>query len=137
MKTVVIDASVVIGYLINSNKTAALEFPKLLLRAYEKKIKILSLDLLPLEVANGLRYSGTDREINKQALLKFVKLPIKLNSLSNDLLIQAADYAYQNRTTVYDTAYHLLAISRNSILLTGDKQYFQAAKKLEHIKYLG
>jgi predicted nucleic acid-binding protein len=136
MKSVVIDASVVIGYLINSNKEAAVQFPKLLSEAYGKRIKILSLNFLPLEVANGLRYSKTDREITEGALTRFTKLPLKLIALSNQLLFKAVSYAYVNKTTVYDTAYHLLAISRNSILLTCDRQYYSAAGKLGNIQLL-
>ena len=137
MKSVVIDASVVIGYLINSNKEAAVRFPKLLSEAYGKQIKILSLNFLHLEVANGLRYSKTNREITEGALIRFTKLPLKLITLSNQLLLKTVSYAYINKTTVYDTAYHLLAISRNSTLLTCDKQYWLAAKQLNHIEYIG
>ena len=136
MKSVVIDASVVIGYLINSNKEAVVRFPKLLSEAYVKRIKILSLNFLPLEVANGLRYSKTDREITEGALIRFTKLPLKLITLSNQLLLKTVSYAYINKTTVYDTAYHLLAISRNLTLLTCDKQYCSLAGKLGHIELL-
>ncbi|MFH0942594.1 MAG: type II toxin-antitoxin system VapC family toxin [Candidatus Beckwithbacteria bacterium] len=137
MKTFIIDASVVLGYLLKSNKSASKEFPILLRKTVGKQIKILSLSFLPLEVANGLRFSKTNNEAAVIILEKFIKLPIKLISLSNDLLVKATDYAYQNKATVYDTAYHLLAISRNSTLLTCDKQYWQAAKQLNHVEFLG
>ena len=137
MKTVVVDASLVLGFLIKSNKIAIKEFPQLLQSEKNGKLKIVSLALLPLEVANGLRFSRSGREMTAAILEKFTNLPIKLVNLTDNLLIQATDYAYQNKTTVYDTAYHLLAISRNSNLLTCDRKYYLAAKLLNHIKYIG
>lgn len=137
MKAVVVDASIVLGHLIKSNKKALKEFPKILNLAEAKKIKIISLSLLPLEVANGLRFSKADSLIATEILNKFIKLPIKLISLTNDLLVKSVESAFQNKTTVYDTVYHLLAISRNLTLLTCDKKYWLAAKQLQHIEYLG
>ncbi|MBU2052076.1 type II toxin-antitoxin system VapC family toxin [Patescibacteria group bacterium] len=137
MKTLMVDASVVLGYLIKSNKSALTSFPKILNQVKTKNLKIFSLSLLPLEVANGLRFSKTDRELVSEILQRFIKLPIKLLSLTDDLLLKATDFAYENKTTVYDTAYHLLAINRNSTLLTCDRQYWQAAKQLKHIEYIG
>ena len=137
MKTVVVDASLVLGFLIKSNKIVIKEFPRFLQSEKNDKLKIISLALLPLEVANGLRFSHSGREMTAAILEKFINLPIKLVNLTDNLLIQATDYAYQNKTTVYDTAYHLLAISRNSTLLTCDWKYYLAAKQLNHIKYIG
>lgn len=137
MKTVALDASVVLGYLLESNKYAVKKLPTLLRQADKKQIKIISLPLLSIEIANGLRFSLKNPQVAQAILEKFVQLPIKIVDLPMNSMENALQLAYENETTIYDTVYHLLAIARNATLLTCDKQYWRSAKHLNHIELIG
>ncbi len=136
MKLIVVDASVVINYLLENQKSSK-KIAKFFSKVKEEQSKLISLILLELEVANGLRFSVNNVEKAQQALASFKKLPIKLIGLKQHQLYKALEHSDRNQTTVYDTAYHLLAISRKATFVTCDKQYFKKAKHLGYIRLLG
>lgn len=137
MTTYVIDASILLGYYLESHPAAVKETPLLLQQLKKKHIKLTSISLLDFEFANGLRFSLTDKNSATLIFKKYLQLPITKISLSPQLKSKALKLAYKNKATVYDTAYHILAISRNAIFLTCDQDYYKKAHHLGSIKLLG
>ncbi len=60
----------------------------------------------------------------------YLELPIRKVDLNRFLWREVLEKAYVNQTTVYDTAYHVLAISLGWKFLTRDLKYAQKAEKL-------
>ncbi len=137
MKIFVIDASVVIASLTDENKKIKSYFGRLLKEARATKVKIFSLTLLPLEVANVLRYKGLINEKRDEAFKIFRQLPIIYQNLELDEISVVMKQSGETDTSVYDCAYHYLARERGGTFLTCDNKYFQKAKKLGGIEFLG
>ncbi len=137
MTTMVIDASVILVYLLEEQKSVADKVASLLKKAEQKSIVLLSTSLFPLEVANGLRFSMKDASHAAEILNDFSILPIEIIALNNIQIKKALEIAYELGTTVYDASYHVLAIARNAIYITADKKYFDKAKQLGNIELIG
>lgn len=137
MKTYVIDASVVATALLAEESTVESFFQKLLEKALQKEILILSSKFLIVEVANALRFGLKDGDKSTQVLKDFLALPIKTVVPSKSALLLALALSYEIRTTVYDTLYHVLAQSYGATFLTCDDGYYRKAKKLGDIEYIG
>ena len=136
MTDLVIDASVLLGYYLETQPAAIQQTPLLLRQLKQQQINLLSLWLLDLEVANGLRFSLKDNHTANLIFHKYLKLPITKTNLSTQQQRKALKLSYKNSTTVYDTAYHVLAVTRNATFLTCDQDYYKKAHHLGHIKLL-
>lgn len=130
----ILDASFVLGSILEDNPVAFKKIKSINRQVEDVKAEIYSLPLLPLEVANGLRFRLKD---NKKALLfldKFSGLPIKYFPLSFNQISEILILSYTHQTTVYDTSYHFLALLLDGIFLTCDEDYYRKAKELNHIE---
>ena len=65
MKKYIIDASVILTFLLNENSNVKKEFPQILKQVKNKKTKFYSTSLLPLEIGNGLRFLLKDQDLAK------------------------------------------------------------------------
>lgn len=137
MRVFIIDASVVIASLTDENEGVRKVFGRILKEARAAKLQILSLTLLPLEVANVLRYKGLADGKRDEAFKIFRQLPIVYQNLELDELNVVMRQARETDSSVYDSAYHYLARERNGTFLTCDKQYFRKANKLGMIELVG
>ena len=137
MNTYILDASVVVRYLLSSSEEVAKRLPLLLRGVKDSKFKLYSSFLLSLEVCNSLRFSLADKQKLETVLSKLFKLPIKYLKLTNAQLAEAASLSYDLGTTVYDTSYHVLAKAHNAIFLTCDGDYYKKAKDLGDIELIG
>ena len=137
MNTYLLDASVVVRYLLSSSEEVAKRLPLLLRGVKDSKFKLYSSFLLSLEVCNSLRFSLADKQKLETVLSKLFKLPIKYLKLTNAQLAEAASLSYDLGTTVYDTSYHILAKAHNAIFLTCDEDYYKKAKDLGDIELIG
>jgi len=136
VNTYILDASVVVRYLLSSSEEAAKRLPLLLRGVKDSKFKLYSSFLLSLEVCNSLRFSLADKQKLETVLSKLFKLPIKYLKLTNAQLAEATSLSYDLGTTVYDTSYHVLAKAHNAIFLTCDEDYYKKAKSLGDIELL-
>lgn len=134
MKTVVLDASIILNYLFTETKQVEQLVTKILKQAEKKQILLISTTLLPIEVANGLRFKLKDPRLSEKILAVFMELPIKYHTLSNSQLLETTKLAYTLNTTVYDTSYHLLAIAHHGGFITCDNKYYKQAKDLGNIE---
>lgn len=130
MKKYLVDASVVLMAMLDEDKIVVTRFERLLKDAQKKKVEIWSTSQLPVEVANGLRFSTSDISITHKAFERFSALPIQTFTLTHSHLAEILKLSYQLRTTVYDTAYHFVAKLLEATFLTCDQQYYKRAKEL-------
>ncbi len=128
MKIYVIDASILLCGLLNEKENIADKLQNLFKQVEKKHLQIYSSFLLPLEVANGLRYSITDKNLSQKTFTKFGALPIFYFSFKPEHVQKALDLSYDLKTSVYDTSYHVLAKLLQGTFLTCDKQYYLKAK---------
>ncbi len=136
MKIIVVDASVILRFLLEEN-VAIKKYVESMLRSAEKrKISLICAPLLPLEIANGLRFTLKDMTIAGEVFAQFSKLPIEIVPLTAVQVAKSLEISYSCRTTVYDASYHVLAIVRNGLYVTADREYADKAKRLGHIQLL-
>lgn len=136
MKKYILDASVILTYLISKNNTIRTKFNKILKLQKQNKTNFFSTHLLPKEIGNGLRYSISNQTLAKKILEKSLNLPITYFELKPTHYQKILELSYQLQTSFYDTSYHFLAQLLKATFLTCDKKYFQKAKQLKHITLL-
>lgn len=136
MKVFVVDASVVAKAILAENTSVESFFQKLLEKALQKEILLLSLKFLLVEVANALRFTIRDPEKSTAVFKDFLALPIKTVVPLKSTYTLALRLSYELGTSVYDTLYHVLAQSYGATFLTCDEGYFKKAKKLGDIEYI-
>jgi predicted nucleic acid-binding protein len=134
MKIYVLDASVVLSFLLEENSSLEKNFVKFLNQAKGGEVKLISSYLLPLELGNGLRFSLKDEDLAKRVLENFLKLPIEYFVFSEVHYEKILALSYQLGTSFYDTSYHFLAKILKGIFITTDKEYFEKAKNIGDIK---
>lgn len=136
MKTYVLDASVVLTFLLGKTPSVEKNFIKILKQAKSGKVKLHSSYLLLLEVGNGLRYSLSDRVLADEVLQKLLNLPIEFFVFSPAHYSKILQLSYLFETSFYDTSYHFLAKLLRGVFLTCDTQYFKKAKKFGDVELL-
>ena len=133
-KKCVVDASVILKFLLHENAEVANKFEGLLTKAQEEKIEILSHPLMILEVANGLRFTLKDQAQARETLKIVLRLPFKILPLTEIQQEKTLEMSFGLGTTVYDTSYHILAKSHGAVFITCDREYFKKAKQLKDIE---
>lgn len=136
MISFIIDASVILKFLLREDKEIELVFTSLLRHARQKKCILLSSELLPLEVGNGMRFTVRDETLTTEAMRRFFRLPIGIVRLTGAQIHKAIALSYKYNTTVYDASYHVLALVRRGIFVTADTEYVKKADKLGSIYHI-
>lgn len=136
MKNYVIDASVILSFLMEKGFRKASFIESLLKDAESGGVKLLSSPILPLEVGNGLRFTLKNQEQAEDVYRRFLKLPVEYLPLTEIQLKKVLSLSYLLKTTAYDTSYHLLAQVRDAKYITCDIKYYRKAKKLGNIELL-
>jgi len=134
MKKYVLDASVILNFLLGEKVTVSKKVVVLLRKAKLKKIKLCSSYLLPLEVGNGLRYSLIDEKLANEVLEKFLNLPIEFYNFSAIHHARILRLSYGSKTSFYDASYHFLAMFLKGTFFTADAKYFRKAEQLGNIE---
>ena len=130
----VVDASVVVKALLKESEKVTKKFEKILALAESGGVLLLSHSLLPLEVANALRFSQNPEEVIRDLYKVYLTLPIESVELTGALKEEILAESYRFKTTVYDTSYHILAKAYGAVFLTSDREYFKKAKALGDIE---
>ncbi len=134
MNTYVLDASVVVNFLLGKDNRAAAEVRRVLKETEKGRTKAYSLALLVFEVGNSLRYALLDPLFADEPFRKFLDLPISYFELAEGHHLQILKQSYSLKTSFYDTAYHFLALLLDGTFLTADSDYFKKAKSLGSIR---
>ncbi len=133
MKGFVIDASVVLTYLLKGDK----EFVSLLKKIKKDRFELVSLELLDWEVRNGLRFSLENKDLAIKLMILYEQLPIRKLSLSSGLWEEVLKLAYQQKVTVYDASYHVLGLSLGWEFLTRDEKYERRVREIGGVRLWG
>jgi predicted nucleic acid-binding protein len=128
----VVDASFILQAILIQKPSVQKLFSEIF--SQEKKYHIVAPDFLRLETRNVLRFAYDNITLLQEALDTFNALSITFLESNVFFLDQATISAFQTKTTVYNSLYHILAIQRKATFLTCDKKYYQAAKSLGHIE---
>jgi len=94
MKIYVLDASVVLTFLLGKNQLLKNQFTKILKEVKNNKAKFYSSHLLPLEIGNGLRYSLANKVLADDIFQKFSNLPIEYSVFSPPQLAKIIQLSY-------------------------------------------
>lgn len=128
-----VDASVILKWLVGEGNTdEALEYYH---DFYQNKIRLAVPSLCYYEVLNALgvkHHAIAVASFNHLLNLKLEEYIIDL-PLANDALKIMKQIP---KIAFYDAVYHALAIMHKGTFLTADKNYYDKAKKLKHIKLL-
>lgn len=132
---IVLDASVVIKWYVEEELTdKAVE----ILNDYsDGLVDILSVQLMPFEVLNALRYNpqlGTS-ELTK-VCESLTRTQITLFPLLDGLYQESVSIAFKYGTTIYDAAYLSLAITTDCILYTADAKFRNKVGRNAHLSML-
>ena len=136
MRVYILDASVVLNFLLGQSTAIEKKFVVILNQVKDKKAKLFSSYLLPLEVGIGLRYSLADEKLANEVLEKFLDLPVEFFILKPVHYLEILQMAYFLKTSFYDTSYHFLAKLLKGDFITCDANYFKKAEKFGNIKLL-
>lgn len=134
MKIYVVDASILLTALLEENESVSRKIKEIFREVQAKKTQMYSSNLLPLEMANGLRFTIKDKKLSEEVFGRFSSLPIILFNLKVEHVNRVLELAYNLGTSVYDTSYHLLAKMLRGTFLTCDGEYFEKARGLKSIE---
>lgn len=136
-RLVVPDASIIIKWALPSAGERAAEKALAFLAEWQAgTIDLVAPSLWRYEVANVLARKAADSAI---ALLgALLELEVPTVDPDHQLLVDAlAITARRPGVTVYDAAYHALALRVGGVFLTADERYFHRTKRLGAIELLG
>ena len=131
---VIIDASVLLTAIIGNNKNAEEQLKTIL---HNKTRSPSVLPFTATEFTNGVRFSTRDKALAKQALNRFITIGLPILLIAPSDLHAIIDLSYRLGTTVYDTAYHYMAIMHDGTFITCDRNYQKKASTLGHIELWG
>ena len=134
MNIYILDASVIMRFVLDTQSEAHHLFSDLLSKKKRKDIQLIAPPLLQFEIANSLRFSIEDEAVSKDLLTKFFKLPISPFEMKISHFLSALKLSYQTRTTVYDAQYHIVAKAVGGVFLTCDAKYYKKAQHLGSVE---
>lgn len=136
MKKIVLDASVVLAFLLEEDKVVEKRIVKLFDEVKEEKLVVLSSHLLPLEVGNVIKHKIKDQKEAEDLYEQFLTLKIQYEELSPTVLKYSLRHAYDTNTTVYDSSYLQLSMIRKAILWTKDEKFYKNQRNTSEIELL-
>jgi predicted nucleic acid-binding protein len=96
----------------------------------EGRLRLLAPSLMPYEVANALRYHpAMTSERLREAVRALFDLQVHLVRPSPELLEPAAAFALQEKLTLYDACYAVLADRHSCPLVTEDSRLLRSSTR--------
>lgn len=130
MEKVIIDSSVAVKWFSAEEDTD--KALKLRDKQVNSEIELVATPLLICEVANALRYKP-DFDYKKviKATGSLYMLHLRIEAITEDLLIKGAEIAFDGNVTIYDAIPVALAELSGSICITADEktQYMKLKRK--------
>ncbi|TDB39604.1 MAG: PIN domain-containing protein [Actinobacteria bacterium] len=121
---VVVDTSVAFKWVFQDGEDSVPEAMALLDAHLARRILLVAPATLPVEVANGLRYSGLSAPDVLDALEAFEQLHLELIDADTSRIGRATSLAYTNDITVYDALFLAFAEELGCPLVTADHRAF-------------
>jgi len=123
---IVVDTSVAFKWFITLGEDAVDEATQLLSAHLAGHVSLIAPASLPLELANGLRYSPVTQSDVLELIGTLDLTHIELFDLTPTRLAEATSLAYEHGITVYDAVFLALAVERDCELVTADRRAFGA-----------
>ena len=119
-REIVLDSSVVIKWFSKESKSAeAIKFMDLYV---EGSLELIASEILFCEVGNALRYKPDySAEKLKRALAQLFNLRMKVEPLTDDLMMRTGEIAYDGKITLYDALPIAIAEQRKTVCITADE----------------
>jgi predicted nucleic acid-binding protein len=137
MKTVVLDASVVVKLFFEEEDSKAAE------QCVAQAEELLAPDLVWVETANVIwkrqRRGDLTADAASDIARSILALPVVIHPAA-DLVPDALELAMQLDRTVYDCLYLALAVKTKSVMITGDKRLVSALASgplAKHVVWIG
>lgn len=130
-RLICLDACVWVGWLTPEQKTPAIR--ALMDEWASHNTTFIAPSMMIYEVMSAVRkklkHGGVPKTFLQEALKRFYRLPILLYQ-SEKLMRRSFDLAEaMNETVLYDATYLALAVSQDVPLFTGDRKFYEIAKK--------
>ncbi len=122
-ETLVLDASVIVKWYFEEEGSEQSNKIKELYRNHI--IDIIVPDLLYFEFINAVRFNKdlTNREKNR-IVKNLFNINLETIALGGSDFVDALNYAEKYDTTIYDTAYYILAMKLNCKYITADQDFY-------------
>lgn len=133
---VVVDTSVAFKWVSHEGEDSVAEAVELLNAHLAHDILLVAPNTLPVEVANGLRYSGLGEADVLEALEAVDGLHLELVEVDRNRLARATSLAYAHNMTVYDALFLALAEELGGPLVTADRRAFAGIATSAEIRLL-
>lgn len=130
-KTVIIDASVFLTDIIGKSEQIEKKLRHIL---HDETSAVYILPFTLVEFANGIRFSTRDISVAKQALKRYTALALPVVPITHGDVNAIVGLSYRLNTTIYDTAYHYVALMHEGVFITCDRSYYKKASSLGHIE---
>jgi len=132
MKKYVVDASVILKWVVGNERESDHEKAKSLLETWtEGDIELSSPILWQYEVGNFLGRSLQDEAIDKMNLL--LNLNIRNMALTNNMVNRCFSWMRQKKITFYDASYLAVAFEVQGTLITADEKFAEEMGKTNRI----
>ena len=132
MKKYVVDASVILKWVVGNERELDHEKAKSLLETWtDGDIELSSPILWQYEVGNFLGWSLQDEAIDKMNLL--LNLNIRNVALTNNMVNQCFTWMRQKKITFYDASYLAVAFEVQGTLITADEKFAEKMGKTNRI----
>ncbi|MDP2645909.1 MAG: type II toxin-antitoxin system VapC family toxin [Desulfobacterales bacterium] len=136
MKKYIVDASVILKWVLEKEKEPDIDQAAGLLHAWEKgAVGIAAPSLWTYEVANILGRILPDEANQKMKLL--LDLQIDVVECSEQMIKQCFTWMKEQHVTFYDAVYLAAAYATDAVLLTSDEKFREKMKKDDRICLLG
>ena len=135
MKKYVVDASVILKWVVGNERESDHEKAKSLLETWtEGDIELSAPILWQYEVGNFLGRSLQDEAMDKMNLL--LNLNIRNVALTNDMVNRCFSWMRQKKVTFYDASYLAVAFEIKGTLITADEKFTDEMGKTNRIYLL-
>lgn len=131
---IVVDSSVIVKWINQDNEKYIDKADKILQKAFEEKVFLLSPELARYEVGNVLLLGKKLTSIQAQQILAtFYKLPVKFISISLNLCQKTYEIAERYKITFYDASFIALAELEEATLVTDNIKHQGKAREVKVI----
>ncbi len=135
-ETVVVDASIIVKWFVEEENS---EEARLLRDSYIDGLKeLIAPSILPYEVLNALKYSGSFGEEELKEVSQILSdYQMTLYNIDGEYAKKTVEYAMRKGITIYDASYVALADQLNTKLYTADERLIKKindSSLVEHIR---
>jgi predicted nucleic acid-binding protein len=130
MKRYVFDASFILAAYLDDRSDVREKIADIFKEVEHKRSEVYITSFFLFEIANVLRYTIQDTDKGEKIFNTIANIPWKMHTLNRGDYLSVIRMAQKQNTSVYDAAYHYVAIYIDGTFLTCDKKYKKKAEKM-------